>query len=119
MTYSPGDTFWLITAPVNPLIIKVTVLKAEVNGYWVDEPVGLVNEPNCVCPSKEEAVVRLNGQYAKGKLSFNSVAPSTLEQFRNLLLAFGAKVGYTSFPTLVGKIEGVDWYAYQPVHNEQ
>ena len=52
---SVGDKFWLLPAPINPLMVLVEVQEIAPDGYMVDEPVGVVNNQNCMFLTREEA----------------------------------------------------------------
>ena len=52
---SVGDKFWLLPAPINPIMILVEVQEVTPNGYLVDEPVGVVSNENCMFLTRDEA----------------------------------------------------------------
>lgn len=115
-TYKVGDSFWLIPAAYNPIAIKVKVLDVEPDrGYWVDEPVGLVNNSNCVCDSVEIATDRLRIIHEQFSAKAVGPFPWDLEGLRGFLLTTAMKINHPHTKKVVSdiyplKVEGQDWF---------
>jgi hypothetical protein len=116
-TYKVGDTFWLIVSPYNPIAIQVKVLEVVPDqGYWVDEPVGLVSQPNCVCETKEKAADILRVIHkGMGAEAITSVHKWDLEGLRSFMLMNAKKTNHPHASKVVSgvyppKEEGTEWF---------
>ncbi len=119
-THKVGDDFWLIIAPYNPIAVKVKVLEVVSDmGYWVDEPVGMVNNPKCVFDSAEDArkTLKLIHDQFGGK-DIPTFFEWSLEGVRGFLLTAASETNYPNVSRVLNgiyppKAEGIDWFKLQ------
>lgn len=115
-TYKVGDSFWLIPAPYNPIAVKVKVLEVELDkGYWVDEPVGLVNNIKCICDSAEAATEVLKLIHEQGGEKVINSDKWDLEGFRGFMLDTASKTSHPDVAKVLSgvyppKAQGEEWF---------
>ena len=117
-----GEKFWLLPSPFNPLMVLVEVLQVNPKGYLVDEPVGFVGNPNCICPTREDAEALLKKLHAEGHaILLPEHATQELNGLRNFLQTQAAKLKASpelwSMP-LREKKRGEEWFNLQDLEGK-
>jgi hypothetical protein len=112
--YKAGDSFWLIPTSINPLAVKVTIDRIVGNGYVVDEPVGIINNDECVFDTREAAekkIIDINkpGGCAEIRPEFDT---ATLSGLRKFLIDKYKSIGMV-LPNCVEKKRGEEWFTIQ------
>ena len=105
-TLVAGDTFWLLPAHINPIMVKVTISEVTPNGYKVDEPVGEVNNESCIFLTEDALIL----MHANGTAVLTSrLDTHNLKGLREFLIVNGRRFGVEP-PNLIEKKRGVDWF---------
>lgn len=114
----------MIVSPYNPMAIRVTVQEVVPDkGYWVDEPVGIVNNPNCIYDTPEAAVETLRRIHQNlGDKAIITVHTWDLEGLRSFLLSTAKKTNYPHADKVISsvcppKLEGEGWFKLKEFAN--
>lgn len=114
-----GRTFWLLPAPINPLMVKVTITEITEKGLVVDEPVGYVINTNCIFFTREQAENFLREFHASGQAIINDDAPKTLPELRQMLLRVSLRNRYDQIiPVLRDKKRGEEWFTIEDINDD-